>query len=107
MGIFDNPGRSLRHLERALWEEEPRRPESPEEPEEDDEEGFVNYATEFDRAYYADEVLDDESVYYEEDYRAEKRAKKRRKRGCSWGLILFLELLGIGAVIGWWVKWLS
>lgn len=114
MALWDDPGKAMRALERELrdaedsgreldedWDEEWRSDE-----EWQDQDG--NYAVDFGRMAYADEDMDDRQVYYEEDYRAEKKARKAQKQkgGCLPRLLIFLELAGIAAVIGWWIKWL-
>lgn len=103
MGLFDDPGKALQDLERQLREAEPETENCWDEEEPEAE----NYASSFRRTVYADETLDDRQVYYEEDYRAAKKARKhkKRRRGLRW--VLFLELLGIAGVIGWWIQWLK
>ena len=122
MSFFDDPGKSLRHMEDELLEDEDQA--AWEEWEEDQEEDFadsdedipirprrhsgpVNYAVDFDRTVYDDEESD--SAYYAEDYRADRKAaKKKRKKGVG-GLILLAlaELAGIAGVIWWWIQWLE
>lgn len=105
MGFFDDPRRTLQDLERELREAEPEAPHWDEE--QTDEEDGTNYAPSFRRMAYADETLDDRQVYYEEDYRAAKQTRKQKKRRRGLGGVILLELLGIAAVIGWWIQWLK
>ncbi len=95
MGVFD----ALRQMDEELWEEE-----TEEEEMEAEEEVFlrprIRQGPRLRQAVYADEEsMDDrEAVFIEE---------KRKGRG-NGGLkfLIFLELLGILAVIWWWIKWL-
>lgn len=119
MPFFDNPGKSLRHMEDELLEDEDQAAWEQWEDEEYEDSGDdfpiltrqnarpVNYAVDFDRTVYDDE--EEDSAYYAEDYRADRKAaKKQRKKGVG-GLILLAlaELAGIAGVIWWWIQWLK
>lgn len=93
--MFDDPRRSLRQLDRELKADEPRREEK--------------LAAE-DYFFPADEPREADA-YYEDDYRRDwknRRREKRRSDGCG-GLrfLAKMELLAIGALIGWWILWYS
>lgn len=104
MSFFDDPGKSMRALERQLKEAEPQPP--PEEGAED----YADTAPDFSRMYYADETLGDSQAYFEEDYRADRRARRqkpKKKSGCGPALLGILELLVIAALLGVWILWKS
>ena len=77
---------------------------------EEDLPAFRNYSNNARRAHTArfvdtDEYpddLDDDAVFYREDYRAGKR--KQSNRGLI--ILICLELIAIACVLGWWASWL-
>ena len=95
MAIFDNPSRSLAQLEQELKATEPRQ-----------EEGL-----DAEDYYFPADMPQEADIYYEEDYRRDRKSRRREKRrsdGCG-GLrfLAALELLAIASVIGWWILWYS
>ena len=71
---------------------------------------FRNYSNNSRRARAArfvdtdeyEDDLDEDAVFYREDYRAGKR--KQSNRGLL--IIICLELIAIACVLGWWASWL-
>ena len=51
---------------------------------------------------YDEDDLDEDAVFYREDYRRGK--KKQSNRGLL--IIICLELIAIACVLGWWASWL-
>jgi len=96
--MFDDPRKKLDWLNQELLDEEEEY-EDWEEEEEDDELGpGYNYAVDFGRT-----VFDDEE-YSEEISKQGKTPRKKQNRDLRY--LLFVEVLGILAVIGWWLRWL-
>lgn len=58
-----------------------------------------NYATDFDRTVYDDEEIDEDKAVF---------ADPPKSKGIG-GLVLLalLEVLGILAIVWWWIKWLA
>lgn len=95
MAIFDDPRKKLEELQQQLCQvedpEESGEPETPPMP------------------------LSENQVYYEEDYRAQRRApkldknpeKKRPKKGCGCVLLAIVEFAVLMALIGRWLQWIS
>ena len=72
---------------------------------------YRNYANNYGRSHRArfvdtdefeEEELDEDAVFYREDYRRGK--KKQSNRGLM--IIICLELIAIACVLGWWASWL-
>jgi len=61
--------------------------------------GTRNYAVDFDRTVYDDEEMDEDKALY---------AEETKTKGIG-GLVVLalLEVLGIVAIVLWWVRWLS
>lgn len=107
MSVFDDPRGKLYWLEEELMEDEEEllEEEEYEEDEPEEEEVFLRprmrRGKPLRQAVYADEeAMDDrEAVFIE---------KHKRKGAGTAGLkfLIFLEILGILAVIWWWIKWL-
>lgn len=124
--MFDDPKKELRRMEQELlaaeYEEEPEPDFGDEfELEEgdwlqeakaligDEEEipirnhangyGTRNYAVDFDRTVYDDEEMDEDKALF---------AEETKSKGIG-GLVVLalLEVLGIVAIVLWWVQWLS
>lgn len=91
MAMFDDPGRALRELDRELRAAEPPREDVSEE------------GADFSRMLYADETLEDRQVYYEEDFRRDrkKRPPGKKKSGCA----PILLVLVMAALIWGWLLW--
>lgn len=94
MAMFDDPGKALRKLERELKAAEPPR------------EDVSQEGADFGRMLYEDETLDEQQVYFAEDFRADAR-KRRKKSGCATALLAVVEVLVIAALIGGWLLWRS
>ena len=78
---------------------------------EEDLPAFRNYSNNYSRSHrarfvdtdvYDEEDLDEDSVFYREDYR--RGRKKQSNRGLL--IIICLELIAIACVLGWWASWL-
>lgn len=82
MALFDDPGKALNQMARELQDMEPTREETV-------------------------ETLDEEQVYYEEDYLSDRKKVKRMKGKNSgkFFLIAIAEVLAIAALIGGWLLW--
>lgn len=94
MSVFDDPSGKLRWLEEELLEEEA----DEEEEEEYEDSPRQNHARNFRRTVYLDEEpMDDREAVF---------IKKKRKGTGGLKFLAFLEILGILAVIWWWIKWL-
>ena len=99
MSVFDDPRGKLHWLEEELWDEEAAEAE----PEEEEEEELLRprkrRGKRLRQAVYADEApMDDRNAIFVE--------KKKRKGPAGLKFLAFLEILGILAVIWWWIKWL-
>lgn len=93
----ENLREQIRRMEQELlseefWEE----PEAAGDFEEEELGPGYNYAVDFDRTLFADEEPDSR--------REEKPGKNSNIRGLKY--LLLLEILGILALIGWWIRWL-
>ena len=119
--MFDDPKRRLYELDRALREAEPEENMDIQEEEEADwlqeakdllnesaterlpirnlanNYGRKPESVDFARTAYADEEMRESDALYVE--------KPRRKGAGSLVFLAFLELVGIGFVIMWWLKW--
>lgn len=82
MALFDDPGKALNQIARELQNLEPAQEETA-------------------------ETLDEEQVYYEEDYLSDRKKVKRMKGKHSgkFFLIAIAEVLVIAALIGGWLLW--
>jgi len=78
---------------------------------EEDLPAFRNYSNNYGRAHtarfvdtdeYREDDLDEDAVFYREDYRRGK--KKQSNRGLL--IIICIELIAIACVLGWWASWL-
>ena len=106
MSVFDDPKGKLSWLEEELLEdEEDPEEEAYEDDEPEDEEILLRprmrRRKRMCHAVYADESpMDDREAIFVE--------KQKRKGTGNWGLkfLIFLEILGILAVVWWWIKWL-
>lgn len=78
MALFDDPGKALKQMARELQDME---------------------QTQEDAA----EILDEQQVYYEEDYLSDRKQSESGK-GKSF-LIAIVEVLAIAALIGGWLLW--
>lgn len=78
MALFDDPGKALKQMARELQDME---------------------QTQEDAA----EIMDEQQVYYEEDYLSDRKQSERGK-GKSF-LIAIVEVLVIAALIGGWLLW--
>lgn len=78
MALFDDPGKALKQMARELQDME---------------------QTQEDAA----EILDEQQVYYEEDYLSDRKQSESGK-GKSF-LIAIVEVLVIAALIGGWLLW--
>lgn len=115
--MFDDPGKELRRMKDELlaaeyeeeaeyededWLEEAKELIGEEEfPIRNHANGYGtrNYAVDFNRMVYDDEELDETAAVFAEE--------PEKKKGIG-GLVLLalLELLGILAIVWWWVRWL-
>lgn len=102
--MFDDPRKKLQWMEEELLADEEEYDEFDEELQEiqelldDDNElgpGY-NYAMDYGRTIYGDEEFDEDAYVPPQ--------KKRGVKGLCF--LAFLEILGILALIGWWVRWL-
>lgn len=101
--MFDDPRERLDWLNQELLCEEDAYEESAEYREDPDDENEIfgpgyNYAVDFGRTVFDDEEVPEEEMVYVEDNRGDN------SRGLRY--LLFLEIIGILAVIGWWLRWL-
>ena len=131
--MFDDPRKNLQWLEEELLAEEEEESEEALDEEFDDlmdraddlldvdevsphTRGFAfsrpkkNPAVDFSRMVYDDEVFDEDAAVLAEDpprRRGRKTEAAPKKKGIN-GLVFlaFLEVLGILAIIGWWLRWL-
>lgn len=78
MALFDDPGKALKQMARELQDME---------------------QTQEDAA----EIMDEQQVYYEEDYLSDRKQSESGK-GKSF-LIAIVEVLVIAALIGGWLLW--
>lgn len=78
MALFDDPGKALKQMAREL---------------QDMEQTQENAA----------EIMDEQQVYYEEDYLSDRKQSESGK-GKSF-LIAIVEVLAIAALIGGWLLW--
>ena len=93
MPIFDDPGKTMRHIEQELLDEPKEDAEDP---------SPVNYAVDFDRTAFADEETDDDDACYVEDNRG-----KPKRKGAGTLLLALVELGVLAAAIWWWIRWRS
>ena len=63
-----------------------------------------NPAVDFSRTVYADEEFDESAAVLVGEPPKKKAKKKKGIKGLV--LLAFLEILGILAIIGWWLQWL-
>ena len=96
--MFDDPRKKLEWLNQELLEAEDEYDDWEEDGEEDELGPGYNYAVDFGRTIFDDEEEPDGGMVYVD---APKKKKNRDLR-----FLLFLELIGILAVIGWWLRWL-
>ena len=101
MSVFDDPRGKLRWLEEELLEEEFDEEEY-EEDEEDDDEDFQPHVRRRNRQISQAVYADEEDFHNREVLFVEK--KKKSNRGLKF--LAFLELMGILAIVWWWIKWL-
>ena len=95
--MFDDPRKKLEWLNQELLDEEEEY-EYWEEEEEDELGPGYNYAVDFGRTVFADEEEPDGGMVHEDT------PKNKNNRDLRY--LLFLEMIGILAVIGWWLRWL-
>ena len=106
MSVFDDPRGKLYWLEEELLEDEEALPEEEEEYGDDEEEEVflrprMRRGQRLRQAVYADEEPMDgrEAVFVE-------KQKRKGTRNLGLKFLIFLEILGILAVVWWWIKWL-
>ena len=96
--MFDDPRRKLEWLNQELLDEEEEYEDWEEEEEEDELGPGYNYAVDFGRTIFDDEEAPQEIA-------SDRKPRKRKgTRGLRYRLLL--EVFGILAVMGWWLKWL-
>ena len=89
----DPDGQFLRELNDLLGDEEEPLPRS------------RSRAVEYPRTVFADETFDESTaVLVEKRHSKQRLPKNKRIRGLV--ILACLEILGIFAVIGWWLRWL-
>lgn len=95
--MADQRKQYLKLLEDALWEDDPQAL-PPEEAEKLPPSSNRRIRADFGRTVYEDDRRDAPAVY-------EDRQKPKGAGGLV--LLALLELAGIAAIIGWWIKWLG
>ena len=96
--MFDDPRKKLEWLNQELLEAEEEYEDWKEDQDEDELDPGYNYAVDFGRTVFDDEEEPDGDLTYV------AAPKKRKNKGLRF--LLFLEVIGILAVIGWWLRWL-
>ena len=94
----------IQWLEKELQEGEPEIGSLPEVAEEAELGPGYNYAVDFDRIMFADEDYRPREDEPKRRGRKKKPEKNRNIRGLVF--LAILELFGIFAIIGWWIRWL-